>query len=38
MEDEEGKTALHHASSSKALLACHLVEMLLDDGSDMGKF
>ena len=37
MEDEEGKTALHYASSSKGQLARHLVEMLLNDGSDIGK-
>ena len=36
MEDEEGKTALHYASSSRAQFACHLVEMLLSDGSDIG--
>ena len=36
MEDEEGKTALHYASSSKGQLAGHLVEMLLTDGSDIG--
>lgn len=37
MEDEEGKTSLHYASSSRAELAKHLVEMLLTDGSDTGN-
>ena len=36
--DDEGRTALHYASSSKSQHAREIIETLLHDGSDVGKF
>ena len=36
--DEEGKTALHYVSATKAAQASDLVHKLLHDGSDTGGY